>query len=207
MFAFLTGGGTVVLVLILFCAALSVVIIVDRMKFFLTIKKKEADLFGSLNNLVQHRDYDGAMLACEEAGSPVALLLRKILQFRNYPDTDIKELVENETKRLMPLVEKWIALLASIAHGATLLGLLGTVIASIKIFGFFGDDVAILQNLPSLGMALSHALITTAAGLFVSIPTMIFHNYFVACIDANLTLMETSASDLIIRLSGRDKLL
>lgn len=201
------GGGEIVLLLILVCGIFATIIIVERARFFISAKKKEASLFPTLNTMVQRRDFDHAMLSCEEAGTPVALLMRKILQFRNYPDTDIKEMMENETHRLVPILEKRVAFLGTLAHAVTLLGLLGTIIGFIQIFGFFGSNDAMLLNQSKVAAAIAEALITTAAGLFVAIPTIVFHNYFVACIDSNLTRMETAASDLMIRLSGRDRLL
>ena len=72
--------------------------------------------------------------------------------------------------------------------------------------GVLSGEISITTQ-PLLASALAHSLVTTAAGLFVSIPSIIFHNYFVSCVDRCLTKMESIVTDLMIRLSGRDKLL
>lgn len=205
MFDVFLGGGFLMLPIFL-CAGSSVYIIVKKLCYFSMIRKKDEALFVTTDSMMVQREFDQAIAACQSSGTPSALLVRKVLQFRNYPDDDIRDAAENEINRLLPVLDRMIAPLGTIAHISTLLGLLGTVVALIEALGILSGEITITTQ-PQLALALAHSLITTAAGLFVSIPSIVFHNYFVSYVDRCLTKMESIVTDLMIRLSGRDKLL
>ena len=92
--------------------------------------------------------------------------------------------------------------LGTIANIATLLGLLGTVTGNIKAFsvlsggGSMGDPAA-------LAGAIGEALMTTVAGLIVSIPSIIFYNYFVSRVRRRIAEMESNVTSVLIKLFGR----
>ena len=76
-----------------------------------------------------------------------------------------------------------------------LLGLLGTVTGNISAFGVLGEGAS-MGNPALLAGSIAEALVTTASGLVISIPALIFHNYFVAKVDKTLSEMETSITEL-----------
>jgi biopolymer transport protein ExbB len=92
--------------------------------------------------------------------------------------------------------------LGTIANIATLLGLLGTVTGNIKAFGVLGaggtmGDPALLAG------AIAEALVTTVAGLCVSIPSLIFHNFFVSQVNHKIVEMQTVATQVIFKILGK----
>lgn len=204
MFEVIKSGG-VVMIPIFVCALIATFIVFERLFYFRNIKRKDSLLITSITIAVEKRDFDQAIALCESSGTPAARLLQKALLFRNYPNDDIREAVENEANRMLPILERAITSLGTIANISTLLGLLGTVLGNIQAFGILGS-AGVMGNPALLAAAIAEALVTTAAGLIVSIPSVIFYNYFVSKVNRVITSMESSVTDLMIRLSGRDML-
>ena len=93
-------------------------------------------------------------------------------------------------------------LITAISGLSTLLGLLGTVTGNIKAFGVLSSGAS-MGDPAALAGAIAEALLTTAAGLCVSIPAFIFHNYFVSRVNRRIAEMESMVTSALLRLSGR----
>jgi biopolymer transport protein ExbB len=117
-------------------------------------------------------------------------------------EADIKEAVMNAANREVPRLERFIDTLGTIANISTLLGLLGTVTGNIRAFGVLAESGA-MGNPALLAGAIAEALITTAAGLIVSIPATIFYNYFVTRANKTIVDLESSTSDLVLMIVAR----
>ena len=204
MYDFLAAGGFM-MIPILICAVLALYIIIDRLRYYGTIKKKDSELIKHVNAMIERRDFEHADFTCGQAATPCAMVMQKTIQFRNYPDTDVKDAVNTEINRQLPELEHFLTALATIANISTLLGLLGTVLGTIDVFHVISSGI--IANQPQLVQAFAKSLVTTAAGLFVSVPSNLFYNCFVASVNKNIAKMESISSDIMIRLSGRGKLL
>ena len=204
MYDFLAAGGFM-MIPILICAVLALYIIIDRLRYYGTIKKKDSELIKHVNAMIERRDFEHADFTCGQAATPCAMVMQKTIQFRNYPDTDVKDAVNTEINRQLPELEHFLTALATIANISTLLGLLGTVLGTIDVFHVISSGI--IANQPQLVQAFAKSLVTTAAGLFVSVPSNLFYNCFVASVNKNIAKMESLSSDIMIRLSGRGKLL
>lgn len=204
MYDFLATGGFM-MIPILICAVLALYIIIDRLRYFGTITKKDGELIKHVNAMIERRDFEHADFTCGQAATPCAMVMQKTIQFRNYPDTDVKDAVNTEINRQLPELEHYLTALATIANISTLLGLLGTVLGTIDAFQVISSGT--ITNQPQLVQAFAKSLVTTAAGLFVSVPSNLFYNCFVASVNKNIAKMESLSSDIMIRLSGRGKLL
>ncbi len=205
MYDFLATGGFM-MIPILICAVLALYIIIDRLRYFGTITKKDGELIKHVNAMIERRDFEHADFTCGQAATPCDMVMQKTIQFRNFPVTDVKDAVNTEINRQLPELEHFLTALATIANISTLLGLLGTVLGTIDAFQVLTAGNAAL-NQPQLVQAFAKSLITTAAGLFVSIPSTLFYNCFVMIVNKNIAKMESLSSDIMIRLSGRGKLL
>ena len=204
MYDFLAAGGFL-MIPILICAVLALYIIIDRLRYYGTIKKKDSELIKHVNAMIERRDFEHADFTCGQAATPCAMVMQKTIQVRNYPDTDVKDAVNTEINRQLPELEHFLTALATIANISTLLGLLGTVLGTIDVFHVISSGI--IANQPQLVQAFAKSLVTTAAGLFVSVPSNLFYNCFVASVNKNIAKMESLSSDIMIRLSGRGKLL
>ncbi|PKO26090.1 MAG: flagellar motor protein MotA [Betaproteobacteria bacterium HGW-Betaproteobacteria-8] len=111
----------------------------------------------------------------------------------------IKESVEESGRVVVHKLERYMNTLGTIATVAPLLGLLGTVIGMVELFGAFtstGHDVA------QFARGISVALYNTAAGIVVAVPAMIFHRYFRGKIDGFIIDMEQQAIKLVEIIHG-----
>lgn len=201
MFETIKAGGLIMIPLFI-CGIIATYIIIERCIYFYKIKKSDAQLMNSVNASLANRDYESCSSACVMAGTPLAQVIKKALDYRRYDEADVKELVEAEMDFVIPKLEHLISPLGTIANIATLLGLLGTVTGNIKAFGVLGaggtmGDPALLAG------AIAEALVTTVAGLSISIPSLIFHNYFVSKVNRCIVEMEAHVTSMMLKLSGR----
>ena len=107
----------------------------------------------------------------------------------------MKDSIEEAAARVVHELEKFLAILGTIAAIAPLLGLLGTVIGMIKVFTALNLEGA--GNAGALAGGISEALITTAAGLIVAIPAMIAYRFYVRRVDSLVVQMEQDAIKLV----------
>lgn len=203
MFGALRAGGILMLPIVL-CGIIATFIIIERCFYFYVTKKKDIKLMYDLNSSLADGNYEAAQVSCSEADTPTAQVVQKALDCRNWPENDMKEAVEAEMSGVVPRYEHLLTPLGTIANISTLLGLLGTVTGNIKAFGVLGaggtmGDPALLAG------AIGEALVTTVAGLIVSIPSLVFYNYFVSRVNRRVTEMESNVTNLVIKLTGRVK--
>ena len=112
----------------------------------------------------------------------------------------MKESIEEQAGKEIHELERYLNTLGTIAVIAPLLGLLGTVIGMIDVF-----TVIMLEGTGNAGVlagGISKALITTAAGLTVAIPALVFHRYFLRRVDDLVVTMEQEAIKLVEVLQG-----
>lgn len=200
MLSILISGGPV-MIPIGFAALVATVIVIERLMFYGKVKKSERDLLPRIRASIDKGHYDEAAAICDTVESPVARLMKTGISYRSYTELAIKEAVMNQANREIPRLERYLSTLGTIANIATLLGLLGTVTGNIQAFGVLGD-MGTMGNPAVLAAAIAEALVTTAAGLIVSIPAIIFYNYFIAEVNRMVTEMESSVSDLVLLLAA-----
>ncbi len=191
---FVKGGP--VMYFIALAAISATVIIVERFLFYHSLKKEQKTLLPRLQQCIQNGQYDKAIRLCKKSESSLARITMVGLEHRYLDTSAIQELVVNAANQEIPRLERFVNMLGTIANIATLLGLLGTVTGNIQAFGVLAASGA-MGNPALLAGAIAEALITTAAGLIVSIPVTIFYNYFVGKA-TNLTIeLESSVSNLM----------
>lgn len=120
-------------------------------------------------------------------------------------EDDLRSILEGAGRQAAHKLERYLAALATIASAAPLLGLLGTVIGMIEIFGSQGGGGAVSGaaggNPAQLAQGISIALYNTAFGLMVAIPALIFWRYFRARVDGYLLTMELAAERFVRHLN------
>ncbi|WP_028974498.1 MotA/TolQ/ExbB proton channel family protein [Spirochaeta cellobiosiphila] len=195
MLAILEYGG-VVMALILLLSLVATVIIVERLLYFRKIKVDEEQILNRLKNALEKEHYDEALSICESNPCPVSNLMKVGIEYRNYSPQVIKDTVLDAANLEIPSMERFLSSLGTIANISPLLGLLGTVVGNIQAFdvlnglGGAGDPSA-------LAGGISKALITTAAGIIVSIPSTIFYNYLVTKVNHTIIRLENRVSELV----------
>ncbi len=201
MIEFLKSGGVLIIPIVL-CGFFATYIIIERCAYFALVSKKDAAFKKNLFDAVSRKDFSAAEAYCVSCQTPFSQVAKKAIDCRNLSESDMRELVQCEMDEVAPQFEHYLTLLATIANISTLLGLFGTVTGNIKAFGVLGAG-STMGDPAVLASSISEALVTTAAGLFVAIPSLIFNNYLVRRAGKLISAMESSVTNLILKITGR----
>ena len=207
-------GGIIVPVLIgTFLTMLTFVI--ER---FMTISKangtgNNADFIRKVQYQLANKNVDAALAECDKQKGSVGNVMKaglhryKEMIANTELSTDqkvmsIQKEVEEATSLELPMLEKNLVFLSTIASLATLLGLLGTVVGMIRAFGTLGQDSGGAGSAAALSVGISEALYNTALGIGTSAFAIMFYNIFTTKIDgitygideSGFTLTQTFAS-------------
>ncbi|MBB6482239.1 MotA/TolQ/ExbB proton channel family protein [Spirochaeta isovalerica] len=195
--------GGVILWIILLLSLVGAAIIIERLLYFRKTRVDEDKLFNRIKATVEKKHFDEAIFICESTVSPFTRLMKTGIEHRNYPKHVQKEVLQEAANQEIPHLERSLSFLGTIAHISPLLGLLGTVTGNIQAFGVLGSFGAVSD--PSvLARGISEALITTAGGIIVSIPAVIFYNYLVDKVGKILIKMESQVNDMLILLNEEE---
>ena len=132
-------------------------------------------------------------------GEVLASGLRELNANPRATEEDLRSALETTGRRVAARLERYLPALATIASAAPLLGLLGTVIGMIEIFGSQSPGAGAAGSGDPLKLAhgISIALYNTAFGLIVAIPTLIVWRYFRARVDGYLLAMELGSERFV----------
>jgi len=198
--------GGIILVLILGLAFMATVIIIERLLYFRRIRIDEEKILFRLKATLEKGHYDEAISICEGNPSPITNLMKVGLEYKDHSEERIKDAIVSAANMEIPRLERYLSSLGTIANIATLLGLLGTVTGNIRSFGVLGTMGAVGD--PSLlAKGIAEALLTTAAGLIVSIPTIVFYNYLVNRVNHTIIRLENRVTELVlilVKTKGKD---
>lgn len=201
---YLQQGGPLVAVLI----ALSVMLAMFIAERLISLRKAKGrasvqSFFKKVVTLVQGGDYEGALAACDKQRGSCANVLRAgIDRYRQMKDTptesekkleETQRAIEEANALEVPLLERNLIALSTIASIATMVGLLGTTIGMIRAFAATGHASGGVIDATQLATGISEALVNTAGGLFNAIIGIVAYNYFVNKVDGfNYTVDEAS---------------
>ena len=185
-------------------ALISVAGVVLILLYLLTIRRNAvvSDRFmNAAEAMIRKRDYLGLIAYCHRQNESMARVTQKTLDFfTKYPSAsfgDVREVAEAEGSRQAGLLSSRITYLADIGSIAPMVGLLGTVLGMIKSFmQISGGDI---QGVRQMGLAggVSEALITTAAGLMIGIPALVFYSLFRGRVQKYIAELEAAATHLM----------
>jgi biopolymer transport protein ExbB len=168
---FQSGGNFMYLILIVFCIAIAIVL--ERF-FFLYYKYNinAPQLFQQIRNAVLKGDLKGAVRFCDNSPLP-AILRSGLVQAQDRPG-EILSAMEETALEVTPRLQKRTPYLSVLANIATLLGLLGTIFGLIVAFSAISGAQP-GEKAVQLARGIMLAMSTTAFGLVVAIPTLLFH--------------------------------
>jgi biopolymer transport protein ExbB len=198
VFAIIEAAGWPIWPLII-ASILALAIIGER---FWSLRRSAVTPRGLLVQVVQEYRQNGAneaMIARLAAGSPLGQVFAAGLRQVKSTPAIMKEAIEETGRAVGHELERFLTTLGTIAAMSPLLGLLGTVIGMIEIFG---SQTPSGSNPIVLAHGISIALYNTAMGLIVAIPSMIFYRHFRALVDSYLVEMENQAIKLVETLHG-----
>jgi biopolymer transport protein ExbB len=185
---------------IILCSVVSLAIIIERFWALRPSVVIPRHLVSQVWSWVKHHQMDAHKLKEIKKGSPLGRVLAAGLVNSKHGREMMKESIEEVASYEVHELERYMSVLGSIAAISPLLGLLGTVLGMIKVF-----TAIVLQgtgNAAVLAGGISEALITTAAGLSVAIPSLFFHRFLSRRIEEISVFMEQEAIKLVDVIHG-----
>ena len=199
MFELVQAGGWL-MVPILLCSVISAAICVERFWTLRATQIVPKNLLVQVWNWIRSNEMDNKKLRELRAGSPLGQILAAGISNHKRGRELMKESIEEVAGRVVHEMERYLNTLGTVAAVAPLLGLLGTVIGMIKVFTAIKLEGT--GNAAVLAGGISEALITTAAGLSVAIPSLFFFRFFQRRVDELVITMEQEALKLVEVLNG-----
>jgi biopolymer transport protein ExbB len=185
---------------IIACSVIAMAIVVERLWAYRGDKVLPKNLVAQIWQLHQKKQLSAAHIATVRKSSPLGRILAAGLVNREHPRDVMKEAIEEEGRQVVHQLERYLNTLGTIANISPLLGLLGTVVGMIKVFTAITSSG--VGNPAVLAGGISEALITTAAGLSVAIPAVIFHRYLNGKVDRIVVGMEEQALKMVEVMQG-----
>lgn len=146
-------------------------------------------------------DRDTALELCEENGSPVAYVFAHGIRKWGKPSVEVEQAIIDGGERQVSQLRKHLRVINGVATVTPLIGLLGTVIGMIKAFNDIANTTA-LGKAQELAVGISLALLTTAAGLMIAIPSLIMYMYLAGRVDALVMEMDHLAQNVVHLISA-----
>jgi biopolymer transport protein ExbB len=202
VFELVQAGGWL-MIPILLCSVIAAAIVAERMWTLRHKKVIPEKLLTGIWNLLSKDALTDQHISEIENGSPLGRVLAAGLINRHLSRDMIRESIEETGRHVAHEMERFMNTLGTISMIAPLLGLLGTVIGMIRVFTAI--TVIGIGDPTQLAGGISEALITTATGLTVAIPSLIFHRYLKRKIDELVVAMEQEAMKLVEFLHGDRK--
>lgn len=199
MLEIIKSGGWLMIPL-LACSILAISIIAERFWSLQTKRIAPPELMPQIWQWLHFKQVDDNRIKALQANSPLGRILAVGLINRNHSRDITKESIEDIGRHVTISLGRNLNTLGTVAAISPLLGLLGTVFGMIKVFAVITTEG--VGNPETLASGIAVALITTATGLIVAIPSVIFYRYFRGKINSLVVDMEQEAMKLIEILHG-----
>jgi biopolymer transport protein ExbB len=185
---------------LLACSILALAIVIER---FISLREPKVvppklleEVLGVTRNGVPAPDVVTQLEQNSALGEVLASGLRAVNADPRCSEVDLRATMEGAGRVVAHRLERYLSALATIASAAPLMGLFGTVVGMIEIFGSQAPSGATGGNPAQLAHGISVALYNTAFGLIIAIPSLIFWRYFRGQVDAFVMTLELSAERL-----------
>jgi biopolymer transport protein ExbB len=193
------AGGWMMIPLML-ASVIAVAISIERFWTLRTDKIAPEHLLAQVWSWIKNEELDAARLKSLKEGSHLGAVLAAGLANSKHGRDITKEAIEQAASKAVHEMERFLSALGTIAAVTPLIGLLGTVLGMISVFNEIMAQGT--GNAGALAGGISEALITTAAGMIVAIPSLIFYRIFERRIDEIVNFMEQEAIKLVDVLHG-----
>jgi biopolymer transport protein ExbB len=183
---------------ILFCAALGLGFIVERLIFFFRTKFAPKEFIDDLERSIASDDLPTVEHLCSDSNNKIGQIIYKGLQFKSLGYERVEKAMSVAGSVEVSRMERGLSVLNAVANIAPMLGFLGTVSGMISAFYQIAAADQVSAKIVAAGIM--EALITTETGLIVAIPVLLVYNYFIHRIDGFISDVERLSSDVVERL-------
>jgi biopolymer transport protein ExbB len=193
------AGGWLMVPIIL-CSVIALAIVGERFWSLQPERIAPKNLVAQVWQWYKSDNLDEQHIRALRSSSPLGRVLAAGLMNRFHPREIMKESIEETGRQVVLELERYLNMLGTIASITPLLGLLGTVIGMIKVFTAIMTQG--VGNPSVLAGGISEALLTTAAGLVVAIPSIMFYRFFRRRVDELVLKMEEEALKIVDVMHG-----
>ncbi len=194
MFEIIVSGGVMMIPIIL-CSIIAIAIIIERFWSLNSARIAPRNALAEVWGKLRHGQMDAAQLRELRMSSPLGQILAAGLVNAKAGRTIMIESIEQAASHVVHDMERYLGILGTIAAIAPLMGLLGTVLGMIQVFSntmkMGNGDINVLSG----GIAV--ALVTTASGLVVAIPSMFFYRMFLRRVETLVIELERESIKLV----------
>ncbi len=204
MWEIIRAGGAFMWPIIL-CSVLAVAIVLERLWALQSSRVIPRDLGQKVWNWIEADQVNDKLITALQQNSPLGELLAIGITNRNKPREQVVERLQDGGRHLVHEMERFLNTLGTIAAISPLLGLLGTVAGIIHAFNAITANG--IGDPRILAGGIGEALLTTAAGLSVAIPSLIAYRYLRGKVEQLVVRMEKEAMRLVDALDERNRLI
>jgi biopolymer transport protein ExbB len=200
------SNWNIILIVIGGCSLLSFTIFIERL---MHLRKSETDtnqFIISMRKAIKEGNIVEAIHICENTGGTIANIIKAGLVKHSRTKDQIENAMEMAGLIEIAQLEKNAKILSIIAYISPLIGLLGTVLGFIQAFSEMRMSGLVDISATRIGEAMEYALVTTAAGLVVAIPSIIAYNYIVSRVEGFILEIQTTSSEIVDLLIDREDL-
>lgn len=191
MLEFLSKGGVLVIPILL-CSVLSLAIFVERLIRFTRLRSRGAGLAEKTVSMLESGQDQEAYKMLIQSNSPMGRVLAQAIEVKDQDRDTLETVIAHSTDEEVRGLSSYVQALATMGNIAPLLGLLGTVLGMIKAFMVI-QQMGGKVNAAVLAGGIWEAMLTTALGLAVALPTMVAHSYLISRIDKYEARLQAGA--------------
>lgn len=199
------ANWNMVLFIIIACSVASFTVFIERL---LQLKRSEIDtnqFIILIRKAIQNGNIVEAIQICEQSGGSIAAIIKAGLLKHNKAKEHIESAMEIAGLVEIARLEKNAKILSLISHISPLIGLLGTVLGFIQAFAEMRLSGLVDISATRIGEAMEYALVTTAAGLVVAIPSVLAYNYIVSRVESFVLEIQTASAEIVEMLLEREE--
>jgi len=193
------GGSpirVILIILLMLLLLITVYIIIERWVTIKSSSKEDVTFMNRIKDYIYEGKIESALNLCRQTNTPTARMIEKGITRLGRPLEDVSLAIDNVGNIEIAKLEKGLPILASVAGGAPMLGLLGTVTGMINSFmGMEGAGDSL--SIGTLSSGIYEALIMTAGGIFIGIVAYFAYNYLVTRVSHEMTKMETRSMEFL----------
>jgi biopolymer transport protein ExbB len=192
---FVAGG--VVMWPLLFASVLAVALIIERLKFWIKVNRRQQRVVREVLNTYRLDNVVSAIdILRKNADLPIARIFLTALELEEPTPEEFRLALESEAQAEIPLLKRFTTIFDTIISLAPLLGLLGTVLGLITSFASLNIGDVGASKTAGVTSGISEALVSTAAGLIVAIFTLFFANTFRGLYQRQIALIQEYGGEL-----------
>jgi len=188
------------MLILLGCSVIALTFIFERWLFLKRSSINADGFFKQIREAIQRGGLEAAISVCAASISPLAAVIRAGLEETHRDPKAAQELMEAGAMEERSKLEKNLNVLGTLGNISPLIGLFGTVVGIIRAFHAMAVSATAGPSVISAGIA--EALTTTAGGLIVAVPTVIFYNYFLRRVDTIMIDIESVSKKVQVMLNS-----